>query len=276
MSDTIVFVQVQSPDKIEVSTSNNIDYTLSLINPTPLQISVSPQAGLPGIKGDTGLGILPLGGLTGQALKKLGNADNQVGWVTDDIPHGLDMEIQFNDNGIVGSDANFLYDKDKESMSVGKPLILPNAPIAAGGDVDGYIQVTVQNRNNGIDASSDFVATADNGDDTNNYIDLGINGSNYNDPDFNVTNANDSYLLSIGGDLVIGTDKDKIKLFVGDSTVGSIIGNITNSGLDMINGAKVSENGFNLSDMIIECNNATAESIAFSNGSLIVIRTDLL
>jgi hypothetical protein len=52
MSDTIVFVQVQSPDKIEVSTSNNIDYTLSLINPTPLQISVSPQAGLPGMDAD--------------------------------------------------------------------------------------------------------------------------------------------------------------------------------------------------------------------------------
>jgi hypothetical protein len=52
MSDTIVFVQVQSPDKIEVSTSNNIDYTLSLINPNPIQISVSPQAGLPGMGAD--------------------------------------------------------------------------------------------------------------------------------------------------------------------------------------------------------------------------------
>ena len=219
---------------------------------------------------------MPLGGLAGQALKKIGNADNDVAWVTDDIPHGLNMEVQFNDLGKVGSDANFLYDKDKQALAVGKPIILPNNPIAVGGDVDGYVQINIQNKNNGIDASSDFVATADNGNDTTHYMDFGINNSNYDDPEFNITGPNDGYLLVVDGDLVIGTTKDKIDLFVGDTTVGSVIGSINAFGLDMKPGMKVSENGFNLTDMIKECANATAESIAFALGSLIVIRTDLL
>ena len=275
MSDMIVFIQVQQPDKIQVQANSDVEYTLS-ISSNPISISVSPQAGLPGVKGDTGLGILPLGGLAGQALKKIGNADNDVAWVTDDIPHGLNMEVQFNDLGKVGSDANFLYDKDKQALAVGKPIVLPNNPIAVGGDVDGYVQINIQNKNNGIDASSDFVATADNGNDTTHYMDFGINNSNYDDPEFNITKENDGYLLAVDGDLVIGTTKDKIDLFVGDTTAGSVIGSINASGLDMKPGMKVSENGFNLTDMIKECASAIEETAAFALGSLIVIRTDLL
>lgn len=271
-----VEVTIQAPDQIVVQAVNTNEYDIIVTTQSAISISVSPQSGLQGLKGDIGISV-PAGGTAGQALKKLGDGDYDFHWVTDDIPAGLDKEIQFNNNGIFGSDVELLYDKDKKAMSVGRPVIFPNVPIAAGGNVDGYVQVTVQNRNEGIDASSDFVATADDGDDENNYIDVGINNSNYNDPDFNATTAHDGYLLSNGGNLVIGTITDnKIKIIIGGGTIGNIIGEITSSVLNVYTGVKLQENGFNLSDIIVECDSATAETIAFALGSKIVVRTDLI
>ena len=271
----MIDVTINPPDQILVEALSENSYNIIVTAQSAIQVSVSPQSGLQGLKGDQGISV-PAGGYAGQALKKLGDGDYDFYWVTDDIPAGLNKEVQFNDNGKVGSEANFLYDKDKKALSVGKPTILPNAAIAVGGDIDGYVQVTVQNKNDGIDASSDFVATADDGDDESHYIDIGINNSNYADPDFNITNADDGYLFVQDGDLIIGSTKDNVKTFIGDTTSGSIIHTVSSTGLNMASGKKVQENGFNLSDLIIECDSATAETIAFASGSKIVIRTDLI
>lgn len=84
------------------------------------------------------------------------------------------------------------------------------------GNVDGYTQVNFQNINSGSNATTDWVATANNGTDTTYYVDLGIASSGY-DP-LSPTNSlgtslypNDAYLYtqgstgSAGGNLVIGT-----------------------------------------------------------------------
>jgi hypothetical protein len=52
------------------------------------------------------------------------------------------------------------------------------------GNIDSYSQLNLQNVNNGAYASGDIVVTADNGDDNDGYINMGINSSNFNDPDF--------------------------------------------------------------------------------------------
>lgn len=53
------------------------------------------------------------------------------------------------------------------------------------GNINNYLQINIQNRNSGSNASSDIVATADIGTDTTNYIDMGINSSNYaSGPDY--------------------------------------------------------------------------------------------
>jgi hypothetical protein len=44
------------------------------------------------------------------------------------------------------------------------------------GTINNYLQLNIQNKSNG-NASSDVVATADNGTENVNYVDLGINGS---------------------------------------------------------------------------------------------------
>ena len=77
--------------------------------------------------------------------------------------------------------------------------------IYAKGNTNSYAQVNVQNVSNGGGASTDIVATADNGTETANYVDLGINSSNYNNGTSSLLNgANNAYLYSKGEDFVIG------------------------------------------------------------------------
>jgi len=97
---------------------------------------------------------------------------------------------------------------------------LPNSvlPYIVGqftSNVNSYHQVNIQNIFAGASASSDFVATADNGNDTSNYVDLGINNSAFFEPSFSVAGSNDSYLYSNGGAMVIGTaTTNPLKFFV--------------------------------------------------------------
>lgn len=75
--------------------------------------------------------------------------------------------------------------------------------IVGKGNTNSYAQLNIHNTNAGTGASSDVVATADNGDETNNFIDMGINSSGNN---ANVMGgANDAYLYNLGQNLLIGT-----------------------------------------------------------------------
>ena len=75
------------------------------------------------------------------------------------------------------------------------------------GSIDSYLQLNVKNSSNGTNASSDIVATADNGTDTTFYIDMGINGSNYSPSTENFGGPNDGYLYTYAKNLLIGTGK---------------------------------------------------------------------
>jgi len=84
------------------------------------------------------------------------------------------------------------------------------------GDNQYYTQINVKNINSSSLASSDIVVTADNGNETNHYVNLGINSSTYNGGV--VGYENDAYLLNVGKDLYLGTiggsgHPAKLKLF---------------------------------------------------------------
>lgn len=76
---------------------------------------------------------------------------------------------------------------------------------------DSYAQINHQNINSGTDASTDLVATADNGNENDTFIDMGINSSLYSNPDFNLSGPNDGYLYvhgntnTGGGNLIFAT-----------------------------------------------------------------------
>jgi len=84
------------------------------------------------------------------------------------------------------------------------------------GNVDNYTQINLKNLNIGPNASTDIVATANNGTEQEFYIDMGINGSNHVIPG-GVGHQNDAYVYSTGNDLYVGnaTPGKKLVLFNG-------------------------------------------------------------
>jgi hypothetical protein len=92
------------------------------------------------------------------------------------------------------------------------------------GNQNSYVQVIMQNVNNGTRASSDFIAENDIGDESTNYVDLGINSSNYNDAAFSAMGAGDAYLYTANNDLVIGAADvgGEVKFITGGTTSSEI------------------------------------------------------
>ena len=107
--------------------------------------------------------------------------------------------------------------KIASTLEVGNltPINYPGLGGVFVGNVDSYYQVVVQNLNSGPNASSDFVVTADDGDDSNNYINIGINSSGFTGnfvvpagdtglPEF----AHDGYITVIGGNAALRGDQN--------------------------------------------------------------------
>lgn len=93
-------------------------------------------------------------------------------------------------------------------------------------DYNDYAQVNFQNINGGNKATTDWVATADNGTDGTYYVDLGIASSSYDGSGANslgnLIAPNDSYLYcvgedaaNVGGNLILATATESRKVIIG-------------------------------------------------------------
>lgn len=91
--------------------------------------------------------------------------------------------------------------------------------IVGRGNNNNYLQLNIQNQNAGTLASSDVVATADNGNETTNYVDLGINSSGYSATGI-LGGANNAYLYTTGNDFVIGNSTNNKSLIFYTTTAG--------------------------------------------------------
>jgi ATP-dependent protease HslVU (ClpYQ) peptidase subunit len=151
--------------------------------------------------------------------------------ITDQGNQTISGELNLNGNLTVFRSGIF-------SLSGAQPITVPNNPISAVGSGNTYVQVNIQNRATGAFASADLVITANNGTDTSNYINLGINNSGYNDPTFTNGTGFDGYLFIDGGNLDIGTRTPGrfIEFHAGGTTAGSTITRISESGLNLISG----------------------------------------
>lgn len=96
--------------------------------------------------------------------------------------------------------------------------------IVGRANVNTYTQLNIQNTNNGVNSSADVVATNDTGNESGNYIDMGINGSAFAGL---IGGPNDAYIYSTGSNLLIGNitrGVAQLKLFSGnDATEFPII-----------------------------------------------------
>jgi hypothetical protein len=92
-------------------------------------------------------------------------------------------------------------------------------------DQNNYVQVQIQNLSTGSNASSDFIATADNGTDGDHYIDVGINNGGYSTSTWTMSGANDGYLYVNSGDLTVGTDTagKKLKVHIGGTLADNVV-----------------------------------------------------
>lgn len=146
------------------------------------------------------------------------------------------------------------------------------------GSIDNYLQINVQNSSATGSASSDVVATANNGTESANYIDLGINSGSYTNTSLPVLGgANTAYLYATGNDFVIGngTAAKPIRFFTGGFATSdermriSGTGNVgvgttsPNSTLD-VNGSVASAITTTGSNITL---NATHYTVILNNGS---------
>jgi hypothetical protein len=105
-----------------------------------------------------------------------------------------------------------------EALYVWQPSQTSFNVISGKGNLNNYLQLNIQNTNQGASASSDVVATSNNGDETTNYIDMGINSVDYSQ-NF-IGSANDAYLYSTGRHLHIGNVSNfPVQIFAGGSDV---------------------------------------------------------
>ena len=81
-----------------------------------------------------------------------------------------------------------------------------NAPLDVSIAANSYVQINIQNIDSvGTLNSADFIATAPNGTDTTNFIDMGINGNNFVSSAWTISGRNDGYVYIDGGNLTLGT-----------------------------------------------------------------------
>jgi len=137
-----------------------------------------------------------------------------------------------NTNNELGIGSNTFNATNPEKLLVNAGTTNSVNAIVAKGTNNNYFQLNINNLSNGTQASSDVVATADNGNESTNYIDMGINGSAYTGG--YVGNANDVYLYGTGNNFLLGnvtTGKDVVFFTNGSNAYANEQMRITSGGL---------------------------------------------
>jgi len=131
-----------------------------------------------------------------------------------------------------------------QPLKVGQNQILFSNTIGQfSGNSNNYIQINNQNIN--TNGSTDYVASASDSDNTNKYIDMGINGSTFGDPIYGAMKPYDGYLYTYGasntstsGNLVIGTASAyaNIVYIVGGTVTANIVAKMSKTALEFSSG----------------------------------------
>ena len=111
--------------------------------------------------------------------------------------------MRVTNNGNIGIGTSSFNGPNPEKLVVDAGVTSSVNAIVGKGTINSYLQLNIQNLSNGTNASSDVVATADNGNETSNYVDMGINGSTNSSGIMGA--ANDAYLYNVGQNFLLGT-----------------------------------------------------------------------
>lgn len=179
-------------------------------------------------------------------------------------------------NGIFYGNTN----SGKNALQVGVTgfTAVPNTIAQYTGNLNNTTQINFQNINNGAAASTDLTLTADNGNSTSNYINMGITGSGWDGSQLNslgnVLTNDDGYLYVRGntaGNLVLGTFKNNtsIKFVVGGPGTGNLVASINKTNVS-VTGDVITTGNANITGNIT----STSGSLLLNTGVITVSGTD--
>lgn len=180
---------------------------------------------------------------------------------------GVDLVSGLTGKISVRTFAEKLYSNDVLNVGT-NPIILENVVAQFTDSSSKFIQINLQNFD-GV-GSSDYVASANNSDGSNNYIDLGFNGPGFNDPVYSSMLPYDGYVYSHGpshndyrGNLVIGTASSNanVVLIAGGTQSNNIVGRFNARKFDFFNEV-------NITDDLIVTGNVYADNIVFGDNSV--------
>lgn len=162
-----------------------------------------------------------INGNTNGATKILGTLDNF------DFPiytnNAERMRVSAAGNVAIG--ATSFDATNPEKLLVNAGITTSVNAIYAKGSINSYFQINIMNQGNGAKASTDIVATANNGTETTNFIDMGINGSGWQLSSQNPIStglANDCYLLAAGQDFYLANNNaNKNMIFLTGGTLAA-------------------------------------------------------
>jgi hypothetical protein len=137
---------------------------------------------------------------------------------------------------IFDNNGNFILDLGTDSPTL---AVLPQASVIgqlSKSAVNSTAQFAIQNTSTSGSASTDFITTADNGADTNNYADMGINASTFSDATWTINGGGEAYLYNNDAGLAIGANvsgltPSQIKFFMGGSLIANLIAQFNSSGI---------------------------------------------
>lgn len=163
--------------------------------------------------------------------------------------------------------ASGLYSRDVLNVGT-NPIILENVVAQFTNTSSKFIQINLQNFN-GV-GSSDYVASANNSDGSNNYVNMGINGPGFNDPVYSSMLPYDGYVYSHGpshndyrGNLVIGTASSNanVVLIAGGTQSNNIVGRFNANKFNFFNQVDIT-------DDLVVTGNVYVDNIIFGDNSI--------
>jgi hypothetical protein len=161
-------------------------------------------------------------------------------------PGGSPPQVQYNSGGTFAGDSMFTWDNTNKALVLGTGTPFNSTvDLQIGGSSASTIQSNIQNTSAGTSASGDWVATADTGTDTTNYIDMGINSSTYADAAYTSSGALDGYLYTNGGNLVEGTQTagKVIKWHTGGTLAANVRATLSDTGLSLVTPLAIASGG---------------------------------
>lgn len=173
---------------------------------------------------------------------------------------GPNTSVQFANGTAIAGNGNFLFDYLlwKVKIGSGGSAMPNNTVLEIDNSANTYIEINIQNANTGNNSSADISMTADSGDASTDYINMGINGSTYTQTAYSIVGAKDGYLYTSNGHLAIGTANNKeIRIHAGGTTTNNQIAAINSTAI------KVTSN------VALVANNSGGAngSVLISNGS---------